>query len=411
MKNKVHSLLRWSEKYTKTDMVYLASNGFWLTLGQIVASLTAFCLSIVFANFLPKETYGTYKYVLSILGIFSIATLPGIWTAINQSVANGFHKSLLSGTKTRIYFGFIGSVVAMLLSGYYLYKENYLLGITFLIITFFVPFFDSLNSYDAYLYGVKDFRRSAIYFISAQTISTITLLIVLFLSDNLFLVLLAYLLPWTILRLVFFFKTTKSIPEGSKAEEGTKAYGKHLSLMSILNIVAMNIDKILIFHYLGALELAIYSFAIAMPDQIKALFNNVSTVAFPKFVSKEKSEILKGLKGKFVMFGILIFAISLLYIIICPLVFSLLFPQYQGSVLFSQIYSLSLLGVLVSIPTSIMQAKKETKNLYAFNIIQSLVQIVSLFFFIYFFGLWGAILARVVTRLANLAISIKFISN
>ena len=42
IKNKTYKLLRKSEKYTKTDMVYLTKGGFWLTLGQIISSTSAF---------------------------------------------------------------------------------------------------------------------------------------------------------------------------------------------------------------------------------------------------------------------------------------------------------------------------------------------------------------------------------
>ena len=69
IKEKIYNLLRWSEKYTKTDMVYLAHGGFWLSFGQIISSLSSFLLAIAFANLLPKETYGNYKYILSIASI------------------------------------------------------------------------------------------------------------------------------------------------------------------------------------------------------------------------------------------------------------------------------------------------------------------------------------------------------
>ena len=81
--------LLWSEKYIKTDMVYLARSGFWLLFGQGTTLLSVLALSIVFANFLPKETYGTYKYILSLTGIFSIFTLPGMTTALIRATARG----------------------------------------------------------------------------------------------------------------------------------------------------------------------------------------------------------------------------------------------------------------------------------------------------------------------------------
>ena len=65
IKEKIFNLLHWSQKYTGTDMVYLATGGFWLISGQIFYSATAFLLSIAFANLWSKETYGIYTYIIS----------------------------------------------------------------------------------------------------------------------------------------------------------------------------------------------------------------------------------------------------------------------------------------------------------------------------------------------------------
>ena len=67
IKEYLFSLLRLSEKYFKTDMVYLAKSGFWINLSYIAGSVFSLVSSIAFAYFVSKETYGIYKYIISTL--------------------------------------------------------------------------------------------------------------------------------------------------------------------------------------------------------------------------------------------------------------------------------------------------------------------------------------------------------
>jgi len=60
IKSKIYQYLRWSERYTKTGMVYVAEGGFWLILGQIVSVFSTLLLPIIFANLLPKESFKQY---------------------------------------------------------------------------------------------------------------------------------------------------------------------------------------------------------------------------------------------------------------------------------------------------------------------------------------------------------------
>ena len=60
IKNRIILLLRKSEKYTKTDMVYLFSGGSWLVVGQIISSVSALALAVLFANLARVSIVG-YK--------------------------------------------------------------------------------------------------------------------------------------------------------------------------------------------------------------------------------------------------------------------------------------------------------------------------------------------------------------
>ena len=90
MKARLIKILRWSEKYTKTDMVYLIKNGLWSGSAQFVSAVLGLLASIAFANLLPQEIYGQYKYLFSIAGIIWAFSLTNLSISVTQAVSRGF---------------------------------------------------------------------------------------------------------------------------------------------------------------------------------------------------------------------------------------------------------------------------------------------------------------------------------
>ena len=164
--------------------------------GQIVSSISSFLLAIAFANLLPRETFGVYKYILSVCGILAIPTLGGINTAVTQAVARGYEGSLIPALKTKIKWGLLGGLASLILAGYYYFQGNIILTISFLVAAIFLPLMDPFGIYDSLLQGRKLFNISSKYLIISQIISVIALIITIFLTKNIFLVLLAYFLSW-----------------------------------------------------------------------------------------------------------------------------------------------------------------------------------------------------------------------
>ena len=67
MKNKMVKILRWSEKYINTNMVYAVHGAFWLLLWKGIGMITSIVLLAGFAKWTPKEVYGGYNYILSMI--------------------------------------------------------------------------------------------------------------------------------------------------------------------------------------------------------------------------------------------------------------------------------------------------------------------------------------------------------
>jgi O-antigen/teichoic acid export membrane protein len=410
LKTKIYNLLRWSEKYFKTDMIYLARGGFWLTLGQVISSASSFLLAIAFANLLPKETYGTYKYVLSIAGILAIPTLSGMGIAVTQAVARGYEGSLIPALKTKIRWGLFGGLASLILSGYYFYQGNTTLTISFLISAAFLPLMDSFGIYDAFLQGRKLFDISAKYGIISQIIAVIILITTLFFTKNLFFILFVYFFSWTSLRFFFFKLTLKKFLPNQKQDSGTISYGKHLSLIRIIGTIDYQIDRVLIFHYLGAQEVAIYSIAIAPPEQIKSLLKNIGALVFPKLAQKSKEEIRKTIFKKFFTFFIFLIPLTIIYVLFTPFLYKIFFPHYLTSSYYSQIFVLTILFLpFYFLGTIVLQSQKKQAELYQLKISISLIEIILLFIFIHFYGLMGAILVKIISRFIESVFSLWLI--
>ena len=401
MKSRIYQLLKWSETYTKVDMVYSVKGGFWLTLKQFVVSTLSILLAITFANLLPKETYGNYKYIMAFVGVLTLFSLSGMFPAVVQSVARGFEGTFFLATKTRIKWGFVGMFVGLALSGYYYVKNDTPLAIGFAVSSLFIPFIESLLTYDALLVGRKNFRDSAIFQITSHGISIGLLITTLFLTKNLFLIILVYFVSYSVIRALFLCLTLKKLPHNQETDPSVLSYGKHLSLMDVVRVVAKYIDKILVFNYLGAAELAIYIFAISPPDCISGFLSNIRTLALPKYSQGDKNKTKKGMTRKMVLLGSVILLITLIYIATCSVIYKLIFPLYLESILYTKIFSISLVTAVGTLPLSLIQGQKNIKALYRYNIVAPFLNIIMLLVAIQF-GLGGMIIGRVANRFINL---------
>jgi O-antigen/teichoic acid export membrane protein len=403
IKKITYNLLKRSEKWTKTDMIYLAEGGFWLTLNQGVSSISAFLLAIAFANLLPQEVYGNYKYILSLVGILAIPTLSGMNTAIIQAVSRGYEGSVIPALKTKVKWGLIGGIASLVLALYYYIEGNNTLSISFLISSIFIPFMDSLSVYKSYLNGKKNFKSLSKYDITNTIISTITVLIVILFTKNIFLIIVSYFTSHTIIRLILLKITLEKNKRNNKENIETISYGKHLSLMGVLNTASSYFDKLLIFHYIGAIELAIYIIAIAPPNQLSGLVKNINILALPKLSLIKTENIKKILISKILKISLILSLVSFLYIIIAPFLYKILFPQYLESIFYSQLFSISLILIgPITLLLSFFQAKQKKIILYQYNIIKPIVKIISLLILINFFGVLGVIIAIIITNVFEL---------
>lgn len=410
-KQHLYTILRKTEKYTRTDMVYFAKGSFWLTLGHVIAVSSSFFLAIAFANLLPKEAYGTYKYILSIAGIIMALSLTGFKTAVVQSVARGFEGILRSAFWINLRWSMGMPAVSLAGAVYYFINGNNTLAVSLLVIGFFSPLLSSSGLYSMFLTGKKEFRATATYEAINNIIPALSLFCALLITNDPVALVFVYFFSITAISLTLYLHTLWKHKPADTIDPSSISYGKHLSAMNILGTIAVYVDRILVFHYLGAAQLAIYAFATIMPEQIKTLLlKNIAGLALPKFSERSMQEIKENVVRRTIQAGLAIVMITALYIITAPYIFKVFFPQYFESVVYSQLFSLSLLAALYVVPINILQSQNMTKTLYHFNTITPIVQIILLFLLTSSYGLIGAIAAQIAARFFTLVFSLVLLA-
>lgn len=401
IRSKIYAALKFSESYLKTDMVYLAKGGAWITVGQIIVSAASFLLAAVMANFLPQATYGTYKYVLSIVGLLAIATMPELNSAIAQAVAAGHEGSFKPAVKIRMRWGTIGSAISVAISGYYFWQGDDVLKIAFLMIAVFLPLMEPLTMYFSFLQGKKLFKESSLYNAAVQLISVATMIVTIHFSKNILIILLAYFFSLTLSRLLFYEITLAKFPPNDQHDHDTMRYGRHLNLISIGEIVVDQLDKILLWHTLGAQAVAIYFFSTMPIDQFRNLLSFMKAIAFPKLTAQDPETLKKTLPIKMLKLSAIISIPVLIYILLAPYLFDIVFPQYRESVIYSQIAALSLLFYAKKFMGMSLLAKKQIRSMYTSSVSVSVFNILAFLLLIPRFGIMGAILADLATHIFN----------
>lgn len=387
--------LRWSERYTKTDMVYLAKGGSWLLLGNAVIVLLSFGVLYAFANFIPQQVYGEYRFVISIFEILYITTLSGLGTSLSQAVASGFDGNFRQIMFTRLRYGLVGSVISLCIGAYYLLNDNDALGFLFLSLAIAVPLFPSSQLYTNYLLGKKNFRAQSLYSIYARFATAIAMIAILYLTSNLILILIVFFVSNIGINLFLTWRTLLKEPPNQNSKPDAISFGKHVSVVETCAVISSNIDKIVVWKFLGPVQLASFLIALAIPQElITRIIGIFSMLAFPKFGENAAMRPIDILQ-KLVRISLLMGVFVAFYVAIVPLLFTGFFPQYVSMAPYAQALSLILIFAPFTMITTYFSARQMTRKLYIAAIGDLIIK-VSLFLpLVYLYGIEGAVAATV----------------
>ena len=404
---RTHGLLRWSEKYFKTDMVYATKGNFWQMSGQMANSIMSIGLLFLFANLLPKETYGTYRYILSLASILSVLTLTGMNQAVSQAVANGREGVFKTSVKYQLKWNIMQLAAFWILSGYYFLNGNVTLSISFFVLGLVSPIIAALNTYSAFLDGKRNFKLNNLFSIAGTAIYVAGMIAAIMLSKESISLVIAYSLATLVSNIIFYFSVLKLYNPGREEAKDTLKYGRELTYIGFMNPIVSQIDKIILSHFWGATALAVYSLSMAVPERAISIIKSWVSIGLPKFASKTPEEInqvfyLRVFQGMGV--GLICF---IGYILIAPYMFKYLIPTYMEGLLYSQIIAISLITAIPNRYTSlVMTSQKLSGVIFTNSLIQSIIKIVLYTIMGMWRGIMGLVWAFVLMNMTSMFINI-----
>ncbi len=400
---KAKTWLLWSQKYTQADMVYLAKGSFWQTFGQVTNNILSFLLVLLFANFLPKETYGLYRYILSVAGILNVFTLSGMNQAVAQAVAAGNDGVLKRSVRYQLKWNLLATAAFLAVSGYYFLHHNWQMAVALLALSFFSPATAAFNTYGAYLEGKRNFRLNNIFSILSTIIYVAGMAIAILVSGKIIWLVLAYTLAALGANIMFYFATIRKYPATNTHAGETIKYGRTLTFISFFGSVVSQADNIILNHFWGPAQLAVYSIAMAVPNRAIPLIKGWVNIGFPKFSTKTTQEI-DSVFYKRILQGLLVGSvIALVYVLVVPYLFRYLMPRYIDATLYSQLLGVSFIFAMPNRYISLLfAAQKLSRLIFVNSIIQNTIR-VALYLVL---GILGGIMGLVVAQLINSGVSL-----
>ncbi len=410
MKKKIILFLRRTESFTNTDMVYLASSGFWITMNTLAVSGISFALSIVFANLLSKETFGIYQFVLSIATILSAFTLTGMNTVITKRTAQGVESVLLSSIKPQLLFNICAGILGLAISTYYALKGNNAYAGMFLMVGVAVPLIATYNSYTAFLNGKRAFKRLFIVSVFLALFYSLGMVLAVLIGASPIALVGVYFLTNT-LGVYACFLYTKKIYGLSTSEKLDLGFVKKLSISNIPSSLLLSIDNIVIYHLLGPSTLALYAIATQLPERALSFLRSITTAAIPKFSTYSHSQMRAIIFAKTARMFTLALLGAGVYAVLAKTIFSYVFPEYMGALTTSYLGGVaSAFGITGSFVLSALITSHNGRRVFAVNVIYPTISIICIVTGGMLGGMHGAIIGKMLGSLGAIVIGLTAIN-
>jgi O-antigen/teichoic acid export membrane protein len=394
------------QNWLNMDIRFIAKASFWVMIGAVSAITANLAIAMAFANILDPAIYGTYKYILAIIEMTSALCLTGIGALIMKSVARGYDQALVYGAKKYLRTAPLAITATTIIAAYYAINENYILSTSIFIAGLLAPLMQAALFYTSFLLGKNDHKTVVLYQLVRGVIPVIILTGVLFITDNVIILITTYFLAYTLVYAGAYFRILKSYGLNQKLDKKLLNFATDLSIINFLSKVANQFDKLIVFQFLGPVGLANYYISYALPQQFSIIRKGIRSIIFPKMSRQELPQIRKTILFRSFLLLMLGIAVMITYMAIAPFLITTLFPVYSDSIIYSQLLAITVLFVC-TVPYNIAITTNEYRKVLYFLKLSTIFFYIPLLTFLTIkYAIFGVIAALITKLLYELIIQV-----
>ncbi|WP_337996567.1 lipopolysaccharide biosynthesis protein [Oleispirillum naphthae] len=253
-----------------------------LAMSQAFAMACGLATTTVWARFLPVETYGEFRTVLSVISFVSTFCLLGTAQAATMAAAQNRDGSLIPLLRGKMLASGVGSLALAGAAVYYGNTGGGSSGIAAALVVAAVvfPFYNVADIWQAWVNGKARFveqalGRGAIAMLNLAAVAGGALLGL----GHLWPILAAYMAAQAAVNAVILTRAAMR-RKNRDIDPAILRYGNHATAALVFNSL-LSLDMVILNHYASAAEVAAFAIAMQFPEQLKTVFSVIIQAAAP----------------------------------------------------------------------------------------------------------------------------------
>lgn len=403
----MNKIVTWLGVGLGIDADYFVRGGVYGLLQQGVGLVCGLIIVYAFGHFVSPAVFGEYNLMLSIISLLAIVSLPGMNTAVLQSVGQGYDRSLTRAVRIRLTWSFLGVPILLGLAYYYQQRGSDVLPLLLVATALIFPLIYPFSTTQAFFVAKKRFDWQAIFASISSVITAALMSGAIIFRQSLFLAMVGYFIGTILPGIISFVAAQKLISKRTKDDPGLLAYGYFLTGLQVLPLATAHVSNILLATWLGVGQLAIFSVASKFPGIVQKNFDVFYKPVTAKLAGqaiKQQQATVKRHLTKFIAFGGLLFGGTWLFL---PILLKIFFSsEYMGVLDYARWYAVSLLFLPIGwFLNDVIVFQKLRGSILFLQTVLPLVKLISYFIVIPRWQIWGLIAIMLAERIIATAYS------